>query len=121
MAFPQSALRPSQPHIHLKGALCPVCDQPIPNEKVEQIQARIEARDRTAAETVTLRIKEQFAAERVQIEANARVVLEQAQREGAAAIQTIRKESAAAIELLKSDAEQKEAAAREEGAKAAQS
>jgi uncharacterized protein with PIN domain len=57
MASPQPALRPSQPHIHLKGALCPVCDQPIPHEKAEQVQARIEARDRAAAETVTSRMK----------------------------------------------------------------
>lgn len=121
MASPQPSLRPSQPHIHLKGALCPVCDQPIPNEKAEQVQARIEARDRAATEAVTLRMKEQFAAERVQIEVNARVVLEQAQRDGAMAIATIRKESAAAIELLKSEGQQKEAVAREEGARAAQS
>jgi hypothetical protein len=121
MASPQPVLRPSQPHIRFKGALCPVCDRPIPNEKAEQVQTRIEARDRAAAEAGTLRMKEQFAAERVQIEANARVVLEQAQREGAAAIETIRKESAAAIEILNSEARQKETAAREEGARAAQS
>lgn len=121
MASPQPAWRPSQPHIHLKGSVCPVCDQPVPNEKAEQIQARIEARDRAAAEAITLRMKEQFAAERVQIEANARVVLEQAQREGAAAIEAIKKESSAAIELLKNEAQQREAAAREEGSKAARS
>jgi hypothetical protein len=119
VATVQPALRPSQPHIHIQGALCPVCDQPIPNEKAEQVQARIEARDRAAAEAVTARLKEQFAAERVQIEANARAVLEKAQQERAAAIEGVRKESAATIELMKSQVQQREAAAREEGAKAA--
>jgi hypothetical protein len=121
MASPQHVLRPSQAHIHLEGDLCPVCDQPIPNEKAEQVQARIEARDRQATEAVALRMKEQFAAERAQIEANARVVLEQAQREGATAVEKIKKDSAAAIELVKSENKQKEIAAREEGARAAQS
>src|SRR3954451_17122645 len=99
MATVQPALRPSQPHIHLQGALCPVCDQPIPNEKADQVKARIEARDRAAADAVTARLKEQFAAERVQIEANARAVLEKTQKEGAAAVEAVKKERAAAIEL----------------------
>lgn len=119
MASPQPALRPSQPHIHIQGALCPVCDQPIPNERAAQVQARIEARDRAAADAVALRLKEQFAAERVQIEANARARLEQTQREGAAAIEAIKTESAAAIDLVRREAQAKEAAAREEGAKTA--
>jgi hypothetical protein len=120
MAIVQSVLRPSQPHAHIQGAQCPVCDQPVPNEKADQVRARIEARDRAAAETVTLRLKEQFAAERAQIEASGRAALEKAQREGAAGIEAVRKQTAAAIELVKSQAEQKQATAREEGVKAAQ-
>jgi DNA repair exonuclease SbcCD ATPase subunit len=117
---PQPAIQPSHPHFHLQGAVCPVCDQPIPNEKAGQVKARIEARDRAAADALTARLKEQFAAERVQIEANARVVLEQAQRDSAAAIEAVKKESAAAINLAKRDAQQRETVARDEGTKAAQ-
>src|SRR5262245_41941205 len=120
MATVQPALRPSQPHIHIQGALCPVCDQPIPNEKADQVQARIEARDRAAGEAATLRLREQFAAERVQMEANARAVLEKVQREGAATIGVIRKESAAAIAVVKREAEGTDTAGSEEGAKTAQ-
>ncbi len=120
MAAAQPALRPSQPHLHVQDALCPVCDQPIPNEKADQVQARIEARDRAAADAVAARLKEQFAAERVHIDAKARAVLEKTQKEGAAAIEAVKKESAAAIEFVKGEAQRREAAARNEGAQAAQ-
>lgn len=109
MASPQPTLRPSHPHIHITGLQCPVCDQAIPSEKADQVRARMEARERELSESVSARLKEQFAQERVQIEANARIVLEKAQ-----------KDSAVAIEAVKSEAVKKEAAAREEGANAAQ-
>jgi DNA repair exonuclease SbcCD ATPase subunit len=85
MALSQPALRSSQPHIHLKGEQCPVCDQPIPNEKAEQVRFRMEARDRELSDSVGARLKEQFASERVQFEANARVVTDRLTREHAAA------------------------------------
>jgi hypothetical protein len=86
-----------------------VCDQPIPNEKADQVRARIEARERELAEAVSARLKQQFAAERVQIEANARTMLEQTRTDAAAALERALKEAA---ERVKS--------AREEGAKAGQ-
>jgi len=98
----QPASRPSQPHIHLEGAQCPVCDQPIPNEKAEQVRIRIEARDRDLSASVGARLREQFAAERVQLEANARVLTDRLTRE-----------HAVAMEVAKAEAAQKEVAARE--------
>lgn len=108
MAASQPAVRSTPPHIHLAGLQCPVCDQPIPSEKADQVRTRMEARERALSESVSARLKEQFAQERVQIEANARVALEKVQ-----------KDSAAAIEAVKSGALQKEAAAREEGSQVA--
>jgi hypothetical protein len=110
MVSPQSVLRSSQqPHIHVSGLQCPVCDQPIPNEKVERVRARMEARERELAAAVSARLRQQFAAERVQIEGNARKVLEQTRTEAAAVLERAVKETA---EKVKS--------AREEGAKAGQ-
>jgi hypothetical protein len=109
MAAPQTAVRSSQPHIHISGLQCPVCDQPIPSEKADQVRARMDAREREVSESVSARLKEQFAQERVQIEANARVVVEKLQMD-----------SAAAIEAVKREGLQKEASAREEGSMAAQ-
>ena len=63
MASTISALRPSQPHVHVPEAQCPLCDQPIPNEKAEQVRARLEARERELSEVAATRLKAQFAAE----------------------------------------------------------
>jgi hypothetical protein len=109
MVSPQPALRPSQPHLHLKGFQCPVCEQPIPNEKAEQVRSRMEARERELADAVGARLKEQFAAERVKIEADARATVEQA-----------KKESAVALEAVRNEAAVKELAARQEGEKVGQ-
>ncbi len=51
MASPQPVLRqPSDPHVHALGETCPVCDQPIPNDKAEAVRARVAAlSDREAA------------------------------------------------------------------------
>jgi hypothetical protein len=109
MASSQSALRPTQPHIHVAGLQCPVCDQPIPNEKVDQVRERVEARERALSDSVSARLKEQFAQERAQIEASARLSMERTQRESAAAIETVKLESG-----------EREAVAREEASKTAQ-
>ena len=91
----QPALFPwQQPHIHLKGSQCPVCDQLIPNEKAEQVRVRMEARDRELSDSVGARLKDQFAAERVQLEANARLVTDRLIREHASAMERIRTEAA---------------------------
>jgi hypothetical protein len=94
MASSTSALRSSASHIHVVGAPCPLCDQPIPNEKAQQVKARLEARERELSDAVAARLKEQFAAERVQIEANARASVEQANRENAAKLEAAKAESA---------------------------
>lgn len=149
MAPQVSALRSSPPHIHTLGTQCPVCDQPIPNEKAEEVRARIEAREREVSDAVAVRLREQFAAERVQIEANGRTAVDQAKRDGIAAVEAIKTETAKRetavreaaqqqidtltrtnaeaqaaakqeIEAVLGAAAQREAAAREEGSKAGQ-
>jgi hypothetical protein len=105
----QPITRSSQTHMHISGPHCPTCEQPIPSERVDQVRARIETRERQVSESVSARLKEQFTHEREQLEADARATVERAQLDGAAAIEAVRE---AAL--------QKEAAAREEGAKAAE-
>lgn len=85
----------SPPRLHLAGLQCPVCDQPIPNDKADQVQERMEARERAASEVVTLRLREQFANERAQFEANAQSALDKVQRESASALDTFRAQAAA--------------------------
>jgi hypothetical protein len=109
VTIPQPIARPSEAHVHISEPLCPVCEQPIPSARADQVRARIEARERQLSESLSARLKEQFAHERVQIEASARATVEKVQHDGAAAIEAVRQ-----------DALQREAAAREEGARVAE-
>src|ERR1700733_5698275 len=65
-------------------------------------------KERELSDAVTLRMKEQFAQERAQIEGTARAVLEQTQKDAAEAIEKMKTDSAASV-----------TAAREEGKKVA--
>lgn len=99
------------PHQHTHGAeeRCPLCDQPIPPEKFEEIHGRIQAKERERALEAERRLKELVSLERSQAEAKARGEVEQ-----------IRKEAAAALEKARQEAVAKESAAREEARKAAE-
>lgn len=105
MASPQSAIRPvDDPHFHLAGETCPLCDQPVPNEKAEAIRERLEAREQELAIAAKTAAATEFAGERTRIEAAA-----------AAAVQKARDESADAIRKVTDEAGEKEAAARAAG------
>jgi len=87
----QSALR-SVPadHPHIAGEVCPYCDQPIPNDRAQEILERFEASRRAQAETLKRQMNGQLARDRQQIEANAKAAIEKAQSDGAAAIEKIK-------------------------------
>jgi hypothetical protein len=103
--FPQ--LSPSsRPHVHLTGEVCPYCEQPIPNEKAEQVRARWEAKKSELSETLTARLTQKFALEKAQLEASADARVDQ-----------VRSESTAAFEKMKNEFASREATAREEGKK----
>jgi hypothetical protein len=95
----------SHTHPRLAGELCPYCEQPIPNEKAEQVRARWEAKQRD----LTTRLTQKFALEKTQMEATTKVLVDQ-----------VRSEGAAALEKEKSEIASREAAAREEGKKVAE-
>ena len=68
-------------HIQVAEGLCPVCDQPIPNDRADQVRARIHELSHGAIAT----LEEQFAKERAQL-------LEQAQKDNVAAVEKVRSE-----------------------------
>ncbi len=105
MASHQSAMRQThETHVHLAGELCPVCDQPIPNEKADEVRTRVKAREAALLETANARAAKQLALEKQRIEANA-----------SAAVEEVKKESAEALTKATSAFAGKEAAAREAG------
>jgi hypothetical protein len=63
-------------HIHSIGEVCPTCEQPIPRDRFEEIQERIQSRQATQEIQITARLQDQFKRETAD-------VLEQARREAA--------------------------------------
>lgn len=88
---------------------CPLCDQPIPHEKFDEIHARIEARERERSALVERQLREHLARQKAQVQAQADVALAQARKDGAAAVLEFKKAAAA-----------NESTARQEGRKAAE-
>lgn len=95
MAVLQSAARTSaKPHVHIAGQECPLCEQPIPNERLEEISKRIATKERDR-----------------QAQADAKAKAE---------VEAARAQSQAAIDAVKAEAAAKEAAALEQGKKIAE-
>ena len=110
MATPEPALRSiREPYIHALGETCPMCDQPIPNDKAEEVRARMETQERSAALVANTRADQQIAAEKARIEAAAGAKFEE-----------LRKEKEEALEKAAADAAVRAEAALAEGRKAAE-
>src|SRR6476620_3735840 len=83
MPAPQPALRSFGAHVHPFGATCPTCDQPIPNEKAEEIRARAQATEARLIAEADARAAQTLAVERLRIEEAAELRIEQAKHEKA--------------------------------------
>jgi hypothetical protein len=103
MAPPQPALQSIEPHIHVLSETCPVCEQPIPNEKAKEIRERAAALERRATEAANARAAQQIATERARIEADAKAKVEQAERDKAEAVRKTTAEAAVKIEAAKAE------------------
>ena len=99
----------SHQHAHSTEEHCPLCDQPIPPEKFEEIHGRIQAKERERTLATERHLKEQVAQERAQADLKAKAQVEQLQ-----------KDNAAALDKARLDALAKENAAREEARKTAE-
>jgi hypothetical protein len=67
------------PLVNATGEVCPLCDQPIPHDRFDEIKARIEARQSAHTAEITSRLQDRFAREKAD-------AIEQARREAAAEI-----------------------------------
>ncbi len=101
-----------QSHRHTAGDFCPTCEQAIPDDRYDEIKARIEKRQQEQSTAITSRLKEQFARDKA-------VILEQAQQEARTAIEQERQAAAEKITLARDEGRQiAEAAAQEQIAEA---
>lgn len=106
-----SVLRVPELHVHLTSERCPWCDQPIPHEKFDEIQARIQAKQRQRSEAQEKALREQFAKEKADDEAKAKAALEQVQKDAAAALEQAKQESAKREAEAREDAKKRVEAA----------
>ncbi len=99
MASPQSSVAStlrSNPihHLHPVGDTCPVCDQPIPHERADEIAERLQAREQEQSATITARLQETFdtekteALERARLEAEEKIVAAREEARLAAEVQS---------------------------------
>ena len=110
MAAPEPALhQSSEPHIHVLSETCPLCDQPIPNEKAKEVRARMEARERSLEQAANARADKQIAAEKARMEAVTNATAEKLRKENEKALKKATAEAATQVD-----------AARAEGRKAAE-
>jgi hypothetical protein len=73
-------------HAHSEDELCPVCDQVIPNEKLEEVRQRFEARQKEQARMITTNLEAKFAQEKAIVDANAKAAVEDVRRQGQEAL-----------------------------------
>ena len=97
-------------HLHIDGDTCPWCEQDILPEKLEEISGKIAAKERETARAITTKLEQQHAADTAQAAAKAKADLELERQQGAereaAAREEARKtaETAAAEKLAAADA-----------------
>jgi hypothetical protein len=71
-ASSRSLQRQATVHPQALPSQCPYCDQPIPVERADEIQHRIESRERDQAERLSREIRQELAREKAQGEAAVR-------------------------------------------------
>jgi hypothetical protein len=97
-------------HLHVAGEVCPVCDQPIPHDRAEEVGERLEARECEQSAAISAQLRETFDTEKA--EAVERVRLETAEKV-AAAREEARRAAEAQSKAHIDTAEQARAAAQE--------
>lgn len=81
-------------HMHSGSELCPVCDQPIPNEKLDEIRQRLEAREGEQARAITAKLQAEFARTKALDDAKAQAAIDEASRKGREELEAERRAAA---------------------------
>jgi hypothetical protein len=116
------------PHLHVRGDVCPLCEQPIPHDRFEEIKARIEshasiletkfAEEKRKLEQEATRMAEQKITE---ARASAKREAEAAAKERLDVAELRRREAEEALERTKRENAEREAKIRADATRAAES
>lgn len=78
-------------HLHIEGGVCPVCDQPIPHERADEVARRLKMREQLQTEQLTARLTETFARDKTK-------ALEALRLEGEQKVDEVRAQTRIAVE-----------------------
>ena len=95
------------PRVQTAAECCPTCDQPIPRDRAEEINARIRSQQQAHETAVTTRLGRDFALQKAN-------VIEAAKQEGAAALDRERSQTAAKMAAAQEQARTEVQRARQE-------
>jgi len=88
---------PSSSFLHDHDEVCPLCEQQIPHDQMDEIKARIETRQKKTAEELSARLQEQFSREKAD-------AVDKANKDGAAKAVLAREEGRKAAEAAAQEA-----------------
>lgn len=94
------------PHLHIEDDTCPVCEQDIPPDKLEEVRGKIAARQHEHARAITIKLEAQFASHRAEADAKATEMLEDERKQSAVREAAVREETRLAVEKAMQAAEQ---------------
>lgn len=105
------AIHSAKPLLHVSGDRCPTCDQPIPNDRLDEVNSRIAAKERQLKDESEARLSDAVQAEHAKAEtAIAAVQAQLAEREQAARAEGEKRASQGFAAKLQEAADAKSAA-----------
>src|SRR5262245_58734155 len=117
MAVLQTNVKAStKPHLHIAGEQCPLCEQPIPNERYEEISKRIVVKERERQAAADARAKTEIDAIKSQTQAQIDAVKAESAAKEAVALQQGRKAAEDVLGARLAEAAEATTAATERGA-----
>ena len=90
----QSAFRSVAEHVHSAAETCPYCEQPVPNDRAEEIREKFDAAQRRQAAEQKARLESEIATARAQVEEAKNAELAKMKLENEAALQKQKEEAA---------------------------
>lgn len=90
----QTAFRSVADHVHSAAETCPYCEQPVPNDRAEEIREKFDAVQRRQAAEQKARLESEIAAVRTQAEEAKNAELAQMKLDNEAALQKQKDEAA---------------------------
>jgi hypothetical protein len=106
----------TKPHIHVLGDQCPYCEQPIPNDRAEEVHKKIRAKLRQQQADADAKAKAEIEAIRTSTQASFDALKAEAAKREIAALEAGRKKAEEALQDKLTAAAAAEKAAKERGA-----